>query len=141
MTDLPTPSFAVPGYPLLLLVLLAVQIAPALAVDCNVNPTRWLNETCLQQAVDGTSADIERAVASLVAVADDTRRPLLAQAQQAWLGYRKEQCRLEFDTTRIMHDRNLRHGTAAPVLERACQLRLNDGRLLELRALVKRPAP
>lgn len=126
------------GHCFLLLVVLAYQVAPVMASDCKVNPDRWLDEACLQQAVDGTGADIEHAVAALVEGADETRRPLLAQAHQAWLAYRKEQCKLEFDTTRIMHQRYAAGGTMAPLLEQKCQLRLNDAQLLELRALVKR---
>jgi uncharacterized protein YecT (DUF1311 family) len=131
--------FTVPGHRLLLLpIILAIQIVPASAADCKVDPDRWLDHTCLQQAVDGTGADIERAVAALIASADATRRPLLTRAHQAWLAYRKEQCRLEFDTTRVMHNRDSAGGTMAPMLERKCQLRLNDARMLELRALAAR---
>lgn len=92
----------------------------------------------MQRALDGTGADIERAEAALIASADAMRRPLLFQAQQAWLAHRRAQCKLEFDTTRIMHNRDSVGGTMAPMLERKCQLRLNGARLLELRALATR---
>lgn len=90
------------------------------------------------QRTGGTGAEIERAEAALIASADATRRPLLVQAHQAWLAYRQEQCKLEFDTTRTIQNRDSVGGTKAPMLEQKCQLRLNDARLLELRAVAAR---
>jgi uncharacterized protein YecT (DUF1311 family) len=130
------PNTAFLGYGLS--ILLAFQIAPAAGANCKVNPDRWLDERCLQQAVAETSADIEKTRNELVAGADETRRPLLVQAHLAWLAYRREQCKLEFDMTRVMHGRYSEHGTMAPMLERKCQLRLNDARLLEMRVAAKR---
>lgn len=119
-------------------ILLALQVAPAVAANCKVNPDRWLDDGCLQKAVAETSAEIEKAHQELTAAADGIRRPLLVQAHIAWLAYRKEQCLLEFDMTRVMHGPYSEHGTMAPMLERKCQLRLNDARLFEIRAVGKR---
>jgi uncharacterized protein YecT (DUF1311 family) len=118
--------------------LLILPCTSVLAADCTKNPDRWLDDQCRQQTVQETSAQVERAVADLAAKADDTRRPLLIEAHRAWLAYRDRQCKLEFDTTRVMHSEYPRHGTMAPLLEQHCHIRLNDSRLLELQALAKR---
>lgn len=112
--------------------------AAALAADCTKNPDRWLDDQCRLQAVQETSNQVERAVAALVAKADDTRRPLLVDAHRAWLAYRDRQCKLEFDTTRVMHSEYAGHGSAAPMFEQRCQIRLNENRLLDLQALAIR---
>ncbi|UUZ49787.1 lysozyme inhibitor LprI family protein [Massilia sp. B-10] len=80
---------------------------------------------------------VEKVYLALVKDADDTRRPLLVKAHEAWRDYRMKQCSVEFDLTRIQHSRYPEHGTAAPSYERSCLIRLNDTRLIELNVLAE----
>jgi hypothetical protein len=70
----------------------------------------------------------------LDAKADEPGRRLLYASFDTWKVYQQKQCGLEFDTTRAMHHEYSQHGTMGTKVQRRCQLRLNEGRLIELQS-------
>lgn len=124
--------------PSLYLLMLLSLPSTALPENCREKPFWFSDEACSKATLEDTSMQVEKTYSALVKGADNTRRPMLIAAHEAWRDYRMKQCGVEFDLTRIQHSRYSEHGTTAPSYERSCLIRLNDTRLIELNALSKR---
>lgn len=95
----------------------------------------FASDACLEEAAGQAQSEMMREYKSLLQHFDGTRRSLLSSSQKSWEDYKKRQCELEYDFTRIMHREDSQHGTMSKTFYLICLLRFNEQRLQELKVV------
>lgn len=115
-----------------------IAAPPAFAHECEATNMWRFDETCLKLASADRAKTIESMTQKLLADSDAVRRPLVKTAADSWQIYQRNQCLVEMDQSRLMHDSYSRVGTMAPSDHHRCMIRTADQRLMELRAIAAR---